>query len=282
MSERLKDKIAIVTGGAAGIGEATALLFAEEGAAVVIGDIDQVNGERVAEQIRSKRTQRLTTRDQTQDGRIVTQVKEQAGRAIFVMADISKENDSQTICTEALREFGRIDILINNAATFVLKGLEATVEDWQKSLGVNVIGTSLISRFASEAMKRNDGGKGKGAIVNLGSISAFIAQPDFVAYSATKAAMVQMTRNMAMDLAPFNIRVNCVCPGTILTQASEGHCKQLGITLEQFKTEEGAKHLLNRVGYPREVAHAILFLASDEASFITGAHLMVDGGLTAK
>jgi len=264
MSDRLKDKVAIVTGGAAGIGEATALLFAEEGASVVIGDIDQTNGERVAEMIRSKRTQPL------------------ARSAIFVMADISKESDSQRLCTEALKEFGRIDILINNAATFVLKGLEATVEDWQKSLGVNVIGTSLISRFASEAMKNNDGGKGQGAIVNLGSISAFIAQPNFVAYSSTKAAMVQMTRNMAMDLAPFNIRVNCVCPGTILTQASEGHCKQLGISLDQFKAEEGAKHLLNRVGYPREVANAILFLASDEASFITGAHLMVDGGLTAK
>jgi NAD(P)-dependent dehydrogenase (short-subunit alcohol dehydrogenase family) len=259
MGERLKDKVAIVTGGAAGIGEATALLFAEEGAAVVIGDIDRAHGEGVVEQIKS-----------------------QHGQAIFVLTDISRENDSRAICEEAMRNFGRIDILVNNAAAFVLKGLEATVEDWQKSLGVNVIGGSLMSRFASEAMKRNEGGKGKGAIVNLGSISAFIAQPNFVAYSATKAAMVQMTRNMAMDLAPFNIRVNCVCPGTILTQASEGHCRQLGITLDQFKTEEGAKHLLNRVGYPREVANAILFLASDEASFITGAHLMVDGGLTAR
>jgi NAD(P)-dependent dehydrogenase (short-subunit alcohol dehydrogenase family) len=259
MNQRLTDKVAIVTGGAAGIGEATTLLFAEEGASVVIGDIDQTNGERVVEH-----------------------VKKQGGKAIFVLTDISKERDSQTICTEALREFGRIDILVNNAATFVLKGLEATVEDWQKSLSVNVIGGSLMSRFASEAMKKNDGGKGKGAIVNLGSISAFIAQPNFVAYSSTKAAMVQMTRNIAMDLAPFNIRVNCVCPGTILTQASEGHCKQLGISLEQFKAEEGAKHLLNRVGYPREVAYAILFLASDEASFITGAYLMVDGGLTAQ
>ena len=259
MGERLKNKVAIVTGGAAGIGEATALLFAEEGAGVVIGDVNQAQGKRAAEQIKS-----------------------QGRQAIFVSTDISSEDDSRRLCDEALKEFGRIDILINNAATFVLKGLEATVEDWQKSLGVNVIGTSLISRFASEAMKNNDGGKGKGAIVNLGSISAFIAQPNFVAYSSTKAAMVQMTRNMAMDLASFNIRVNCVCPGTILTQASEGHCKQLGISLDQFKTEEGAKHLLNRVGYPREVACAILFLASDEASFITGAHLMVDGGLTAK
>ncbi|MCI0662373.1 MAG: SDR family oxidoreductase [Acidobacteria bacterium] len=259
MGERLINRVAIVTGGAAGIGEATSLLFAEEGAAVVIGDVDQAQGRRTVEQIRS-----------------------QGGRAIFVSTDISSEDDSRALCDETLKEFGRIDILINNAAAFVLKGLEATVEDWQKSLGVNVIGGSLMSRYASEAMKRNEGGKGKGAIVNLGSISAFVAQPNFVAYSATKAAMVQMTRNMALDLAPFNIRVNCICPGTILTQASERHCAQLGISLEKFKEEEGAKHLLNRVGYPREVGYAILFLASDEASFITGTHLMVDGGYTAK
>jgi len=259
MGERLKNKVAIVTGGAAGIGEATSLLFAEEGAAVVIGDVDQAQGRRAVEQIKS-----------------------QGGHAIFMPTDISSEDDSRALCDEAVKEFGRIDILINNAAAFVLKGLEATVEDWQKSLGVNVIGGSLMCRYASEAMKRNDGGKGKGAIVNLGSISAFVAQPNFVAYSATKAAMVQMTRNIAMDLAPFNIRVNCICPGTILTQASERHCAQLGISLDKFKEEEGAKHLLNRVGYPREVGYAILFLASDEASFITGTHLMVDGGYTAK
>jgi NAD(P)-dependent dehydrogenase (short-subunit alcohol dehydrogenase family) len=135
-----------------------------------------------------------------------------------------------------------------------------------------------VSKFAVEEMKK----RGSGAIVNLGSMSSFIAQPHFVTYSATKAAMVQMTRNMAMDLAPFNIRVNCVCPGTIITQATERHRAQVGITLEQFMAEEGAKHLLNRVGQPREVAYAILFLASDEASFITGTHLMVDGGYTAQ
>ena len=120
------------------------------------------------------------------------------------------------------------------------------------------------------------------AIVNLGSISSFIAQPQFVTYSATKAALVQMTRNMALDLAPFGIRVNCVCPGTILTRASQDHMERVGMTLEEFVAEEGPKHLLGRVGKPREVAYAILFLASDEASFITGTHLMVDGGYTAR
>jgi len=141
---------------------------------------------------------------------------------------------------------------------------------------VNVIGTALMSRFAAEAMKKSGGG----AIVNLGSISSFVAQPSFITYSATKGALVQMTRNMAMDLAPLGIRVNCVCPGTILTQASHNHMQRVGQTLEEFSAHEGAKNLLGRIGEPREVATAILFLVSDEASFITGAHLLVDGGYT--
>src|SRR5262249_13925478 len=134
------------------------------------------------------------------------------------------------------------------------------------------------SRYAVEKMKQTGGG----AIVNLSSISAFIAQPLFVTYSATKAALLQMTRNMAMDLATFNIRVNCVCPGTILTRATQDHMKRIGVSFEEFLAQEAPAHMLNRVGQPREVAYAILFLASDEASFITGTHLMVDGGYTAK
>jgi NAD(P)-dependent dehydrogenase (short-subunit alcohol dehydrogenase family) len=255
MSERLKGKVAIVTGGGSGIGRATCELFAEEGARVVVADVDRGQGESVA-----------------------ANIKNSGGQAHFVLTDISREEDAARLTGSTVANFGGVDILVNNAAVFVLKGIEATVEDWRRSLDVNVIGPSLVSRFAVEEMKK----RGSGAIVNLGSMSSFIAQPHFVTYSATKAAMVQMTRNMAMDLAPFNIRVNCVCPGTIITQATERHRAQVGITLEQFMAEEGAKHLLNRVGQPREVAYAILFLASDEASFITGTHLMVDGGYTAQ
>ncbi len=255
MGERLKGKVAIVTGGGSGIGRATCELFAEEGAQVVVADIEQRQGESVAADINSS-----------------------GGQANFVLTDISREEDAARLTSETVRNFGGVDILVNNAAVFVLKGIEATIDDWRRSLDVNVIGPSLVSKFAVAEMKK----RGSGAIVNLGSMSSFIAQPNFVTYSATKAAMVQMTRNMAMDLAPFKIRVNCVCPGTIITQATERHRAQIGITLEQFMAEEGAKHLLNRVGQPREVACAILFLASDEASFITGTHLMVDGGYTAQ
>jgi len=144
-------------------------------------------------------------------------------------------------------------------------------------LGVNVIGTSLVTRYALEAMKKAGGG----SIVNLASISSWVGQPNFITYSATKAAILQMTRNMAMDFAPYHVRVNCVCPGTILTPASYRHMEKTGMTLEQFDAEEGAKTFLKRVGKGREVGYAILFLASEEASFITGTHLMVDGGYTA-
>lgn len=252
--QRLKNKVAVVTGAAAGIGAATAELFAEEGARVVLLDVDGA-GEAVAARIR-----------------------ERDGVALFVATDISKEEGVGDAMRLAEETYGRIDILINNAAVFVLKGLEATPAEWHRSLDVNVVGTALVSRYAAAVMKKTGGG----AIVNLASISSFVAQPHFITYSATKAALVQMTRNMALDLAADNIRVNCVCPGTIRTAATDRHMAQTGMTEAQFIAENAPLHLLNRVGKPREVAYAILFLASDEASFITAASLMVDGGYLAR
>ena len=251
---RLKEKVAIVTGAASGIGQATAELFAEEGARVVLADMDTNLGEGVASGIRDK-----------------------GGLALFVGADIANEADARKISEQAVQVFDGINILVNNAAAFVLKGFDATVGDWQRSLGVNVTGTAMVTKYAVEHLKEKGG-----AIVNLSSISAFIAQPDFFAYSATKAALLQMTRNMAMDLGRYKIRVNSVCPGTILTPASLRHMEKLGLSREQFDAEEGAKTFLARVGRPREVAYAILFLVSDESSYITGASLMVDGGYTAQ
>ena len=253
-SMRLKSKVAVITGAAAGIGEATAELFAEQGACVVAVDKDPAGRE------------------------VASRIQDKGGEAIFAAADISKEKEVADAMTRAEKACGRIDILVNNAAIFVLKGLEATPNDWRRSIDVNVIGTALCSRYASQIMKRNGGG----AIVNVGSISSFIAQPGFLTYSATKAAIVNMTRCMALDLAPFNIRVNCVCPGTIRTQATRRHLKKAQITEEEFIARNAPLHLLNRIGEPREVAYAILFLASDEASFITATPLMVDGGYLAR
>jgi NAD(P)-dependent dehydrogenase (short-subunit alcohol dehydrogenase family) len=251
---RVKDKVAIVTGASSGIGRATAELLAEEGAKVVVADIDPKGGNET-----------------------VNAIREKGNTAHFVQADISSEADAKKISDEAVKMYSGIDILVNNAATFVLKGFEASLEEWKHSLGVNVIGTALVTKYAVEHMKKKGG-----AIVILGSISSFLAQPDFFAYSATKAAMVQLCRNMAMDLGPHNIRVNAVCPGSIITAASYRHMEKVGMTLEEFDAQEGAKTFVGRAGKPREVATAILFLASDEASYITGSHLMVDGGYSAQ
>jgi dihydroanticapsin dehydrogenase len=252
---RLKDKVAVITGASSGIGRVTADLFVVEGASVVIADINDEAGDAV-----------------------VTCIRQRNGSAHFVHADISKETDAARLAAEAAKVYGRIDVLINNAALFIWKGLDASPEDWRRSLDINVMGTALVTKHVVEQMKHGRGG----AIVNLASSSSFIAQPNFITYSATKGAILQMTRNMAIDLAPYQIRVNAVCPGTILTPTVERYMAQHGITLDQLNAAEGAKTFLKRIGQPREVAHAILFLASDDASYITGTFLLVDGGYTAQ
>jgi NAD(P)-dependent dehydrogenase (short-subunit alcohol dehydrogenase family) len=254
MGARLHDKVALITGAAAGIGEATAELFAEEGARVVVLDVDPT-GEAVAQRIRSR-----------------------GGAALFALADIGVEADVRRAVALAADTFDHIDVLVNNAAVFVLKGLEASPEEWRRSLDVNVVGTALCTRYVAEVMRRHGGG----SIVNLASISSFVGQPGFLTYSASKAALLNMTRCMAVDLAPHHIRVNCVCPATIRTAATDRHMAQTGQSEAAFLAEHGPLHLLNRVGTPREVAYAILFLASDEASFITATPLLVDGGYLAR
>ncbi|MCC6588253.1 MAG: SDR family oxidoreductase [Bryobacterales bacterium] len=251
---RLPNKVAIVTGIGAGIGEAIALRFAEEGARQILADIHQANGERT-----------------------LYKVREMGGEAELVVGDISKEADAQRIAAAAITRFGQIDILVNNAADFTQKSIEqASLEDWQRVFGVNVFGTATVSKYVAPHMKARGG-----AIVNVGSMSGIIAQKNFATYNASKGAIQTLTRCMAYDYAEFNIRVNTVCPGCILTSASFREIERLGITFEQWRDEVAPGHMLNRLGEPREVANAVLFLASDEASFITATHLMVDGGYTA-
>ena len=249
---RFHQKVVAITGGDNGIGEATTRAFAEEGASVFILDRDPAV-EAVASAIAAS-----------------------GGTASFIACDVSSEQ-SVVAAFSAIREaIGYLDVLVNDAAVFVLKGLDATVAEWQLSLNVNVIGAALCAREAVPLMRGR-----QGAIVNLGSISSFVAQPNFAAYSVTKAAIVQLTRNLAMDLAP-DIRVNCVCPGSIRTAATDRHMAATGESEAEYLAKNGPLHLLGRVGTPREVANAILFLASDEASFITATALMVDGGYIAR
>ncbi len=253
---RLANKVAIITGVGAGIGEAIAIRFAEEGARLVLNDISERAGQAAVKKIR-----------------------DMGAEAVLAVADISQEASARAISEIAVGSFGGIDILVNNAADFTQKSVEqADVADWQKVLGVNVIGTALVSKHAIPHMKA----RGSGSIVNLASMSAVIAQPDFATYNASKGAILTMTKCMALDLAPFKIRVNSICPGCILTSASFREIERLGLTFEQWRDRVAPLHMLNRLGEPREVANAALFLASDEASFITSAHLMVDGGYTGR
>lgn len=252
---RLKDKTAIITGVGAGIGEAIAVRFAEEGARLVLADIQEAAGQAT-----------------------LRKVSAMGAKAVFVKADISKEDSAKEISNAAMADFGGIDILVNNAADFTQMDVEtAEVADWQRVLGVNVIGTALVAKFAIPHMKAKGG-----SIVNLASMSGLIAQSGFATYNASKGAVITMTKCMALDLAPFQIRVNSVCPGCILTSASYREIERLGLTFEQWRDTVAPLHMLNRLGEPVEVANAVLFLASDEASFITATHLLVDGGYTAR
>jgi dihydroanticapsin dehydrogenase len=253
---RLNGKVAVVTGGADGIGRATCEVFSREGAAVVIADVNVEKGQALAREMTSR-----------------------GGRVLFVETDVADEAAVKQMVAQAVKAFARIDILVNNAAVFVLRGIDATVEEWRKILDVNVVGVSLVAKHVVPEIRRAGGG----AIVNLGSISSFIAQPQFVTYNATKAAIATMTRCMALDLAPDKIRVNAVCPGTVWTQIVERITREKGMDRRAADADPswGGASMLKRIAEPEEIARAILFLVSDDASYVTGAHLMVDGGYTA-
>ena len=251
---RLKGKNAIVTGSGAGIGRATAIRFAEEGARVMVAELDEAAGTQSVEAIRRA-----------------------GGEARFHQTDVADAASVAAMVDAAANNIGPVNTLVNNAAAFVFGKIEeVSAEDWAKVLGVNVLGYANTVRAVLPHLRAAGGG----AIVNVASMSGFIAQPEFVPYNTSKGGVMQLTRCLAMDLAGDRIRVNGVCPGPIYTQASERHMDFLGIDREEGRRLFGQDTLLKRMGEPVEIANGILFLASDEASFITGAHLVIDGGAT--
>jgi NAD(P)-dependent dehydrogenase (short-subunit alcohol dehydrogenase family) len=252
---RLAGKVAIVTGAASGIGRATAVRFSHEGASVAILDRDLDRSEAVLKEIRATQ-----------------------GKAMFFPVDVSVEAEVSEAIRRVEDEFRRIDILVNNAAAFVFGSYQATQADWERVFSVNVRGAAFCAKYAVDAMIRAGGG----SIVNVSSISGFVAQERSLPYNTSKAALLGLNRCLAMDLAQHKIRVNAVAPGCIDTPQLRADVARAGLTYEEDLAIEGPLHLLNRFGTAEEVSNAILFLASDEASFVTGTCLMVDGGYTAK
>ena len=251
---RFEGKTVIVTGGGTGIGEAICHRFAGEGANVFIAELEADNGKGTAANINAN-----------------------GGSAVFWETDTSNSDSVRSMIANAVDEFGTVDILVNNAATFVFgKVEEVTDADWARVFGVNVIGYANCVREVLPTFRKAGGG----AVVNIASVSSFIAQPEFIPYNSSKGAVAQLTRCLAMDLAPDNIRVNAVCPGSIKTRATDMHIDSLGLDREQSYVEFGEDALMKRMGEPKEIASVVAFLASDDASYMTGSHVIVDGGMS--
>lgn len=246
---RLKGKTAIVTGGASGIGEATVREMVKEGSHVLIADLNDSAGQKLAEELNSSET-----------------------KVIYQRVNVTNEEDIANMVEKAVAEFGKLDIIFNNAGIgSTAPSIELSYEDWKKTISVNLDGVFLCAKHAIKAMIKNGGG----SVINCASILGHVGQAATASYSAAKGGVVNLTRTLAIEYAKENIRVNAVCPGYIETPL----LNQLD---EATKKHLTSLHPIGRLGKPEEVAKAVIFLASDDASFITGANLLVDGGYTAQ
>lgn len=247
----LNGKVALVTGGASGIGRATALLFAQQGAAVTVVDVNEP------------------------DGRAVVQtIIDESGKAIFVRGDVSRMEDCQLAVQQTVGQLGKLDILFNNAGIIRRASVvETSEEEWDRVMATNVKSVFLLSKYAIPIMVEAGGG----VIINTASAWGLVGGQNAASYCASKGAVVLLTKAMALDHGAQNIRVNCICPGDTDTPMLGNEAQQLGKSKELFLTES-AQRPLRRVGSPEEIAQAALFLASDVSSFVTGIALVVDGG----
>ena len=249
---RLQDRVALVTGAGSGIGRATALRLAQEGARVAVVDWNAATGQETAQRIAELEQQ-----------------------AIFVQADVSKVADTERIVAETVARFGQLNILVNDAAVMLEKtAVDTTEEDWDRIVDINLKGTFFCAKYAILQFRRQGQG---GVIVNMASVNSFFAEGGIAAYCATKGGIAQLTRALAMDHSGEGIRVNAICPGWIETPMNANF-----FAIGPHIREQAAKlHAIRRIGQPEEVANAVAFLASDESAFMTGSLLTVDGGFSA-
>ena len=252
---RLKNKVALITGAGSGIGEASAIRLAEEGATVICADINGAAAESVAQFIR------------TTDG-----------HAKAAAIDISDYQQCDAVVADAITEFGTIDILVNNAGVN-LPGVfhEVSNETIDRTLSVNIKGAMYLTRAVLPAMLA----QGSGSIVNMSSVNGLVSEPYLSVYSASKGAIVMFTRGIALDYAKSGVRCNAICPGWVDTPINHAHAKMLGGLDHVYKTIDSFQPI-GRPGTPREIANLVLFLASDESSFMTGSIVSADGGMTAQ
>jgi len=247
----LNGKVALITGGASGIGRATALLFAGEGAAVAVVDVKEREGQAV-----------------------VQRIMKEGGQAIFVRGNVTRAADCQLAVQRTIEQLGKLDILFNNAGIIRRASVvETSEEEWDLVMATNVKSVFLLSKYAIPIMAKAGGG----VIINTASGWGLVGGRNAASYCASKGAVVLLTKAMAVDHGTQNIRINCICPGSTDTQMLRNEAQQLGKPWEQFLAES-AQRPLQRVGCPEEVAQAALYLASDASSFITGITLVVDGG----
>jgi NAD(P)-dependent dehydrogenase (short-subunit alcohol dehydrogenase family) len=249
--KELKGRVALITGAGSGIGRAIALLFAREGAKIVVADISEADGEKSVELI-----------------------KKADGEGVFVKGDVSKAEVARRMTDAAVGEYGRLDILCNNAGIeSVGTVVDVGEEKWDKVINVNLKGAFLCSKYAIPKIIESGGG----VVINIASVLGLIGSKGEAAYCASKGAIVSLTREMALDFASQNVRVNCICPGSVLTPTFRRVIGSSGDYERAFK-KNLEKIPLKRVAEPVEIAYAALYLASDKSSYVTGSALVIDGG----
>jgi NAD(P)-dependent dehydrogenase (short-subunit alcohol dehydrogenase family) len=252
---RLAGKVAIITGAGAGIGRATALLFAKEGAKVVVADRDSERG-----------------------AETVSIIREDGGEATFIQVDVSQAADAERMARATVETYGKLDILVNNAGIYTQGSVvEMTEEDWDRILDVNLRGVFLCSKYCIPEMIKGGGG----SVVNIGSEAGIVGIQNQVAYNVSKSGVIALTKSTGLDFAAHNVRVNCLCPGRTLTPLVE---KVIAEAQDPESTQRALEEdrPLKRMGRPEEIAAGILYLASDESLYATGSILSIDGGYTAQ